>query len=327
MTSVMFRGGAEIVEKGMSHPVRFGIQTGQQFASWPDIVRLWQRAEALGYDSAWTYDHFVAVMMDPYDPTLEAWTCLAALAMATTRIRIGVLVTGNTYRHPAVLAKMATTVDVISHGRLELGIGSGWYEPEHRMLGLAFGSARERCERLDEALALIRCLWTQRETSFNGKHYRLDGALHEPKPVQQPHPPIIVAGAGEKRLLPVVARHANGWSSFGSPAVYRRKLQVLASLGAAAGRDVDDIEKSVLLPAAITEDLTAAAPLIQGYALYQQISEDEARQWMLLGPAAAVREQVAAFIDAGVTHLILTLTPYNLEVMERFAAEVMPAYR
>jgi F420-dependent oxidoreductase-like protein len=311
----------------MAARVRFGIQTGQQFASWSEIVNLWQRAETLGYDTAWTYDHFVAVMMDPFDPTLEAWSCLAALAMATTRIRLGVLVTGNTYRHPAILAKVATTVDVISQGRLELGIGSGWYEPEHQMFGLRFGTARERCERLDEALTVIRALWTERETTFQGKHYALANAIHEPKPIQRPHPPIVVAGAGEKRLLPIVARHANGWSSFGSPQVYRHKTEVLAALCAAVGRDVAAIERSVLLPAAITEDLSEAAPLIQGYAMYQQISEDEARRWMLLGPAAAVREQVAAFIDAGVTHLILTLTPYNLAVMERFAAEVMPAFR
>lgn len=311
----------------MAARVRFGIQTGQQFASWSEIVRLWQRAETLGYDSAWTYDHFVAVMMDPFDPTLEAWSCLGALAMATQRIRIGVLVTGNTYRHPAILAKVATTVDVISQGRLDFGIGSGWYEPEHRMFGLPFGTARERCERLDEALTVIRALWTQRETTFHGKHYSLENAVHEPKPHQRPHPPIVVAGAGEKRLLPIVARHANVWSSFGSPEVYRRKTALLATLCAAVGRDVAEIERSVLLPAAITDDLSEAMPLIQGYAMYQQITEDEARRWMLLGPAAAVRDQVAAFIDAGVTHLILTLTPYNLEVMERFAADVMPAFR
>ena len=126
--------------------IRFGIQTGQQFASWEEIVRIWQRAETLGYDTAWTYDHFVAVMMDPFDPCLESWSCLAALAVHTRRIRIGALVTGNTYRHPAILAKIATTVDVISRGRLEFGIGTGWYEPEHQMFGIPFGSARERCE-------------------------------------------------------------------------------------------------------------------------------------------------------------------------------------
>ncbi|MFI5364408.1 MAG: TIGR03560 family F420-dependent LLM class oxidoreductase [Candidatus Binatia bacterium] len=311
----------------MAQAIRFGIQTGQQFASWPEIVRLWQRAEALGYDTAWTYDHFVAVMMDPYDPTLEAWACLAALATVTTRLRIGVLVTGNTYRHPAILAKIATTLDVISNGRLEFGIGTGWYEPEHEMFGLSLGSVRERCERLDEALQVIRSLWTQRETTFAGRHYRLQAAVHEPKPVQQPHPPIVIAGAGEKRLLPIVARHADGWTSFGSPDVYRHKIAVLDRLCRAAGRDCADIEKSVLLPAAITDDLDAVAPMIQGYAMYQHISEDEARRWMLLGPAAAVRDQVRAFIDAGLTHLILTLTPYNLDVMEHFAADVMPAFR
>jgi len=290
-------------------------------------VRLWQRAEALGYDSAWTYDHFVAVMMDPFDPTLESWTCLAALAMATTRLRIGILVTGNTYRHPTVLAKMATTVDVISNGRLEFGIGTGWYEPEHQMYGLPFGSVRERCERLDEALHVIRQLWTQREATFAGKHYQLQAAVHEPKPVQKPHPPIVVAGAGEKRLLPLVARHADVWSSFGSPDVYRRKIEVLRRLCEAEGRSVDEIEKSVLVPAYVGDDLESAAPMVQGYAMYQQISEDEARHWMLLGPASAVREQVAAFAAAGVTHLILTLTPYNLDIMDRFASEVMPAFR
>jgi F420-dependent oxidoreductase-like protein len=311
----------------MARAIRFGIQTGQQFASWPEIVRLWQRAEALGYDTAWTYDHFVAVMMDPYDPTLEAWTCLAALATATTRIRIGALVTGNTYRHPAILAKIATTLDVISNGRLEFGIGTGWYEPEHEMFGLPLGSVRERCERLEEALQVIRSLWTQRETTFAGRHYRLQAAVHEPKPVQRPYPPIVVAGAGEKRLLPIVARHADAWTSFGTPDVYRHKIGVLERLCREVGRDIADIETSVLLPAAITDDVGSVAPMIQGYAMYQHISEDEAQRWMLLGPAAAVRDQAHAFIDAGVTHLILTLTPYNLDVMERFARDVMPAFR
>ncbi|MFQ5515069.1 MAG: LLM class F420-dependent oxidoreductase [Myxococcota bacterium] len=311
----------------MAHPVRFGIQTGQQFASWPDIVRLWQCTEALGYDSAWMYDHFVAVMMDPYDSTLESWTCLAALAGVTERVSVGVLVTGNPYRHPAILAKMATTVDVISDGRLEFGIGTGWFEPEHRMFGIDFPSGRERCERLDEALCVIRALWTESEASFKGRHYRLDGAIHEPKPVQQPHPPIVVAGMGEKRLLPIVARHANHWTSFGSPAVYRRKLALLADLCAQEGRDVKEIEVSALVPAIVTDDLRAAAPLIKGYAAYQKINEEEARHWMLIGSAAALQDQVHAFVEVGVTHFILTLTPYNLEVLEDFATHVMPAFR
>lgn len=307
--------------------LRFGIQTGQQFAAWDEIVRIWQRAEVLGYDTAWTYDHFVAVMMDPFDPCLEAWSCLAALAVQTQRIRIGALVTGNTYRHPAILAKIATTVDVISHGRLEFGIGAGWYEPEHTMFGLPFGSVRSRCERLDEALRVIRALWHESQPSVSGTHYQLSAAIAEPKPVQRPHPPITIAGAGEKRLLPIVARHADAWSSFGSPEVFRRKIEILRTYCDAEGRDCNAVEKQVLVPAAITTDLSTVAPLIQGYALYQQISEDEARHWMLLGSADDVCRQIDAFVAAGVTHFVLTLSPYNFDVFERFAAEVLPRYR
>jgi F420-dependent oxidoreductase-like protein len=307
--------------------IRFGIQTGQQFAAWEEIVRIWQRAEELGYDTAWTYDHFVAVMMDPFDPCLEAWSCLAALAVHTRRIRIGALVTGNTYRHPAILAKIATTVDVISNGRLEFGIGAGWYEPEHTMFGLPFGSARSRCERLDESLTAIRALWREPQASFAGTHYQLSAAICEPKSVQRPHPPITIAGAGEKRLLPIVARHADAWSSFGSPEVFRRKIDVLRTYCEAEGRDCDAIEKQVLVPAAITEDFSTVAPLIQGYALYQQISEAEAQRWMLLGNADAVSRQIDAFIAAGVSHFVLTLSPYNFDVFERFAAEVLPRFQ
>lgn len=306
--------------------IRFSIQTGQQFASWDEIIRVWQRAEALGYETAWTYDHFVAVMMDPFDPCLEAWSCLAALAVHTKRLRIGTLVTGNTYRHPAILAKIATTVDVISGGRLEFGIGTGWYEPEHTMFGLPLGSARQRCERLNEALTVIRSLWTQPYTSFAGTYYQLSSAVAEPKPVQRPHPPITIAGAGEKRMLPIVARHADAWSSFGSPAVYGRKIEILRRCCEAEQRDCDAIEKQVLVPAAITDDLSTVAPMIQGYALYQQISEDEARRWMLLGTADDVCRQIDEFIAAGVSHFVVTLSPYNFEVFERFAAEVMPHY-
>ena len=306
---------------------RFSVQVGQQFASWEEIVRIFREAERLGYDAAYTYDHFMAVMMDPYDPCLEAWTSLAALATLTRRIRLGVLVTGNTYRHPAVLAKMATTVDVVSGGRLEFGIGSGWFEPEHQAFGIPFRTARERCDMLDEALAVIRALWTERDTTFAGHHYHLERAIAEPKPVQRPHPPILVAASGEKRMLRIVARHAQIWNGFGSPDVCRRKIAVLAEHCRAVGRDVDDIEKSLLLPAHLGDDPAAWEPLIQGYAAYQGLAPDEAARWMLLGRPADVRRQIEAYLAVGVTHFILTLTPFNFEVMPRFAADVMPAFR
>ena len=162
---------------------------------------------------------------------------------------------------------------------------------------------------------------------LHGTHYQLSAAIAEPKPVQQPHPPITIAGAGEKRLLPIVARHADAWSSFGSPEVFRRKIEILRGYCDAEGRDCDAIEKQVLVPTAITDDLSTVAPLIQGYALYQQISEEEARRWMLLGSADDVCRQIDAFVAAGVSHFVLTLSPYNFDVFERFASDVLPRYR
>ena len=308
------------------HRPRFSIQTGQQFAAWPEIVRIWQEAERLGYDAAYTYDHFMAVMMDPFDPCLEAWTTLAALAVHTRRLRLGVLVTGNTYRHPAVLAKMATTVDVVSGGRLDFGSGAGWFEHEHAAFGIPFRTAGERCAMLDEALGVIRALWTERAARLAGRYYQLAGAIAEPKPTQRPHPPILVAAMGEKRMLRIVARHDDAWNGFGSPEVFRHKIDVLAGYCRAEGRDLATIEKSVLLPAAIGDDPEAWAPLVQGYAAYQGIPAEEAARWMLLGPPAAIVEQIERYLAVGVTHFILTLTPYNTEVMARFAAEVMPRF-
>ncbi|MEX2557705.1 MAG: LLM class F420-dependent oxidoreductase [Actinomycetota bacterium] len=311
----------------MSEQARFGIHTGTQFATWDEIVKMWRRAEDLGYDTAWTYDHFTAVMMDPMTPCLEAWSCLAALAVHTERIRLGAMVTGNTYRHPAVLAKIATTVDVISNGRLEFGIGAGWYEPEHAMFGLPFGSVGERAERLDEALTVIRSLWREQHTTFEGTHYALSEAVAEPKPVQVPHPPITIAAVGEKRMLPIVARHADAWTSFGSPEIFRRRGELLSEMCEAEGRDAAAIEKAVLLPAVIAEDMEPYAFMVQGWAAYQGVEEAEGKRWMLAGPPDEVCRQVDAYLDAGVGHIILLITPFNIEALERFAEEVMPRYR
>lgn len=180
---------------------------------------------------------------------------------------------------------------------------------------------------LDEALTVIRALWTEREASFTGRWYALRRAIAEPKPVQKPHPPILVAASGEKKMLRIVARHADAWSTFGSPEVCRRKSAVLAEHCRAEGRDPATIERSVLLPASIGEDPAAWAPLVQGYAAYQGIPEDEAAAWMLLGTAPAVAAQIERYLAVGVTHFVLTLSPFNFEVMERFAAEVLPRFR
>ncbi len=306
---------------------RFSIQVGQQFASWSELVSIYQQADELGYDTAYGYDHFMAVMMDPFDPCLEAWTSLAALASLTKRIRLGILVTGNTYRHPAVLAKTATTVDVISNGRLDFGIGAGWFEPEHQALGIPFRTVRQRCEMLDESLQVIRSLWHERTTSFAGRFFELRDAIGEPKPVQKPHPPILIAGVGEKLMLRIVARHADAWNGFGSPDVFRHKISVLNEHCKAEKRDPAEIEKSVLVPASLSEDPDIQAPLVQGFGAYQGLEPEEARKWMLLGSPSEVEQQIRGFLAVGVTHFILTLTPFNMEVLPRFAAEVMPRFR
>jgi F420-dependent oxidoreductase-like protein len=307
---------------------RFSVQPAQQFVpTWPELLALCQEAERLGFDSIYTFDHLtsVAIMTDPFDPSLEAWTILGALATATRRIRLGTLVSGNTYRHPGLLAKMATTVDTISGGRLDFGIGAGWYAPEHAMYGIPFRTAAERCAMLDEALSVIRRLWTESETSFAGRYYTLERAIAEPKPLQRPHPPILVAASGEKRMLRVVARHADMWNSFGSPETFRHKIAVLADHCRAEGRDVDRIEKSVLLPTFIGHEPAAWEPMVQGYAMYQGIAPEEAGKWMLLGSPAEVVDQLRRFLAVGVTHFIIQLNVFNLGVMARFAAEVMPA--
>ena len=214
-----------------THPIRFGIQTPQQHTSWQDMLSLWQEIDTLGFDTAWVFDHFLPIFSDPTGPCLEGWTALAALAMATKNVRLGVMVTGNTYRQPAVLAKMATTIDIISGGRLILGIGAGWFELEHREYGMPFPRVAERLARLDESLEVIKQLWTEERTTFSGRYYQLHEAVCNPKPV----------------ALGIVARHAQMWNTFGTPEVFRHKIARLAAHCQRIGRDPATIEKSVLL--------------------------------------------------------------------------------
>lgn len=279
-----------------SHPIRFGIQTPQQHTTWPEILSLWQEVDTLGYDTAWVFDHFLPIFSDPTGSCLEGWTALAALAMATRNVRLGVMVTGNTYRHPAVLAKMATTVDIISGGRLILGIGAGWFELEHREYGMPFHTTGGRLRRLDEALDLIKLLWTQERASFKGRYYSLQDASFSPKPLQKPHPPILVGATGENIALGIVARHAQMWNSFGTPDVFRHKIARLEDHCERIGRDPATIEKSVLLTGL--------------FALNE------------------ARRQVDAYAAAGVTHLIFSVSAAtDRDFIRRFASEIIPVYR
>lgn len=300
-----------------AHPVRFGIQTPQQHGSWQEIMALWQEIDMLGFDTAWVFDHFLPIFSDPTGSCLEGWTALSALAMVTHRVRIGVMVTGNTYRHPAVLAKMATTLDIISNGRLNLGLGAGWFALEHQTFGLPFPPMAERLQRLDEALTVIKRLWSQDRVTFAGRHYQLHDALLNPRPIQQPHPPLVVGATGEQVALRIVAQHADVWNGFGSPEVFRRKLAVLTEHCRKTGRDPQTIEKSVLLEMTLTDDAEVK----------RRALENKSRG-MLAGTLTEIRQQIEEYIALGVTHIIISLaTPYDLTMVRRFATEVMPAFR
>jgi alkanesulfonate monooxygenase SsuD/methylene tetrahydromethanopterin reductase-like flavin-dependent oxidoreductase (luciferase family) len=197
----------------MSLPVRFGLFVGQAGMTWDDLRSRFEFADELGFDHIWLVDHLMPTD-PPHDREMfEAWTSLAALAALTTRVRIGILVTSNTFRHPSVLARQAMTVDHISNGRLILGVGTGWYADEHRMFGIPFPEAPERVDQLEEALDVITALMTGEPATFEGRHYRLDGALALPPPVQQPRIPILIA-AHRPRMLRLAARRADMWDTF-----------------------------------------------------------------------------------------------------------------
>ena len=193
--------------------VRFGVQTGQQETTWPQLRETWLELEELGFDDLWVYDHYLptGTTLEDGDVT-DAWSLLAALSQVVKQPRLGTLVTSATFRHPAALAKIAATVDHASNGRVILGIGAGWHQPEHHAYDIPFPGIGERIRRLEETIRVIRLLWTEERADFDGRYFQLRNAPFQPKPIQKPHPPILVGGAGEKLTLPLVARVADDWN-------------------------------------------------------------------------------------------------------------------
>lgn len=228
-------------------PMRLGLDVAQHQLTWPQLLERVLLAEQAGFESAWLFDHFKPLYGDPKGPCLEAWTLLAGLSAATTRIRLGVLVTGVTYRHPSILATEAITVDHISKGRLEIGMGAAWHEGEHAELGVPFPAIRERAERLEEAIQLMRDLMTRDRVSFEGSYYQLEQATYRPRPVQQPHPPFWIGASGEQLMLPIVGRQADVWHAFGSSDHLERKSRIIDEHAERAGRDPRAIVRSTSL--------------------------------------------------------------------------------
>ena len=223
--------------------VRFAFKTSPQNTTWSDMLAVWRAADDIDvYESGWTFDHFYPIFSDPTGPCLEGWTTLTALAQATERLRLGTLVTGIHYRHPAVLANMAAALDIVSGGRLELGIGAGWNEEESGAYGIELGTIKERFDRFEEACQVLIGLLSQETTDFDGRYYQLKAARNEPKGPQRPHPPICIGGSGEKRTLRITAHYAQHWNfAGGTPQEFAHKRDVLASHCTDIGRNPAEI--------------------------------------------------------------------------------------
>ncbi len=245
--------------------MRFAFKTAPQHTTWDAMLDVWRAADDIEvFESGWTFDHFYPIFSDSAGPCLEGWMTLAGLAQATRRLRLGTLVTGIHYRHPAVLANMAATLDVMSGGRLELGIGAGWNEEESGAYGIELGSPRERSDRFEEACAVLTGLLSQPTTTFKGSYYQLTDARCEPKPVQQPHPPICIGGSGRLRTLRTAARYAQHWNFVGgTPDQFRAARDVLHQHCADIGRDPAEILLSshVLFTGDPAETAASAAAL------------------------------------------------------------------
>jgi F420-dependent oxidoreductase-like protein len=227
--------------------MRIGLDIAQHQLLWPELLERAQFAEQVGFDGAWVFDHFKPLYGDPNGPCMEAWTLLAGLAAKTSRIRLGALVTGITYRPPAILATEAITVDNISNGRLEIGMGAAWHEPEHEELGLSFPPLKERAQRLEEGVQVMRLMMTKNKATFEGRYYQLRDASYHPRPIQRPHPPIWIGADGEQLMLPIVARQADAWHGFGSADAMVRKTRLLDQLADKVGRDPKRILRSASL--------------------------------------------------------------------------------
>ena len=311
---------------------RFGIQIEPQFGfSYDEVASLATDAERLGFDALWASDHLFWDAQSEQRNCMDAWTLLSALAPVTTRLRLGTLVSCNSYRLPSILAKVAASFDHLSQGRLEFGIGAGWKEMEYRAYGIPFPSIGTRLAQLEEAVQLIQLLWTQQRASFEGKHYRLERAVCAPKPVQRPLKTWI-GGMGEKKLLRMVARYADGWNAMPGVAVeaMRKKMDVLRRHCDVVGRDYASIEKSLFILCCVVDD--EAELRARGAELEKALGTADViragRKIRTAGTPEQVAETLRGFQALGFDYFI-AMFPYkqDAEMLQRFSQQVMPLLR
>ena len=312
---------------GTARPIRFGALLRQADNRWPSIAAAAKLADELGFHAVHFIDHLLAIP-DPAGDILESWTTMTACATLTRRVRVSANVLCNSFRSPALLAKMGATLDVISGGRFELAMGAGWHEPEYAAYGFDFPSPGVRIEQLREALQIIKALWTGERVDFAGRHYRLRNARCRPQPVQSPRPPIVVGGAGEKKMLRLVAEEADIWNcSAGNYAKLDDKVAALAEHCAAVGRDPATLERSL-------QDLVVIAPTD---AALRAPLEDARRRFAFFGDVDAIAtigtpercvDTIRKKVEQGISYFVCLFTDGGQpETVRLFGERVLPAFR
>ncbi len=310
---------------GLQHP-NFSFdykdgETTQIVKSLKDLILL---AEEVGFDSFWVMDHFhqIKFVGNPDEPMLESWTTIATLAGVTTKIKLGTLVTGIVYRHPAILAKIGATLDVLSKGRLFMGIGAAWNQEESFAYGIPFPPTKERLLRLEEVIQIIVKMWAKSTATFNGKFYQIRDAYCNPKPIQKPHPPIMIGGGGERNTLRIVAKYANACNLFGSIETIERKLNVLKEHCNNVGRDYDSILKTKLGIVLIDNDRDVLNKKLGE--LFKGMPKEQVREFVISGTPEEVLSEIELFENIGIEYFIVNLDPSSEQTqVELFADKII----
>ena len=319
------------------HPMQFGAFIPQGWKmelvsiagaqdKWQKTVEVAVLAEELGYDSVWVYDHFHNVPVPAHEAVFECWTTLAAISQRTSRVRLGQMVGCAPYRNPGLLAKITSNIDIMSGGRLDWGVGAGWYEHEFNGYGYEFQSAKERIGVLRETVEIVKLMWSEPTTDYDGRHFQLKGAQCDPKPVQQPHPPIWIGGGGEQLTLRVVARHADRSNFGGKPDEFAHKCEVLQEHCKAVGRDYDEIAKTWSPEVFVRE--TEAEVAASGSKSFWGEPMASWQAGNLVGTPEQVAEKIETYRGLGVSGIVPWCADYpDTETLTLFAEKVMPAFR
>jgi F420-dependent oxidoreductase-like protein len=311
---------------GLQHPnYSFDYRNHNTSQIVNSLKNLVTRAEKLGFDSFWVMDHFHQIPMvgKSQEPMLESWTTISVLAGITSKIKLGTMMTGIIYRHPSVLAKIGATLDVLSKGRLFMGVGAAWNEEESLAYGIPFPSAKERLLRLEETVQIIRKMWTEEPAAtFNGKYYQINNAYCNPKPIQRPSPPIMIGGSGEHQTLKIVAKYADACNLFGSTETVKRKLSILNEHCKTIGRDYDSILKTKLGIVIIDDDKEIAKKRIEQAS--KAMPEGQIREFAIYGTPDDVLRETEFFEEVGIQYFVVALEPSReLEALEIFANNII----